>query len=235
MIQFPAVVAIDGPAGAGKSTLSRRVAAKLGFTYIDTGAMYRCVALCALRSGVQLSDAVALEAVATRARIAFGPSQQILLDGEDVTGAIREPRVSDAASKVSAVPGVRRAMVEEQRHIASGASVVMEGRDIGTIVFPDAQVKIFLDADPFVRAARRAEELSAKGIAADVHEIARQIAERDQRDATREDSPMVQASDAVRLDTSGLTLEQVEEAILKIAHAKLEQKRLEQKRKEAGS
>jgi cytidylate kinase len=211
MTPFPAVVAIDGPAGAGKSTVSRRVAAQLGYTYIDTGAMYRCVALAALNSN--RDD---IEAIAREIRVAFGPQQQVYLNGADVTSAIREPRVSEAASKVSANPEVRKAMVKEQRRIAEGTSVVMEGRDIGTVVFPDAQVKIFLDADPLVRARRRAEELNAKGIDANVDEIAQQIRDRDHRDATRADSPMVAAPDAIRVDTSGLSLEQVEEAILDI-------------------
>jgi CMP/dCMP kinase len=209
----PAVVAIDGPAGAGKSTISRRVAAQLGYTYIDTGAMYRCVALAALR-GQDVSQI----------RVSFGAEQQVYLNGEDVSPAIRDPRVSEAASKVSANPEVRRAMVEEQRRIAAGTSVVMEGRDIGTVVFPNAQVKIYLDADPLVRARRRASELNAKGIDADVDEIAEQIRERDHRDATRADSPMIQAPDAVRLDTSGLTMEQVEEAILYIVRNRIESK-----------
>jgi CMP/dCMP kinase len=217
----PAVVAIDGPAGAGKSTLSRRVAARLGFVYIDTGAMYRCVALAAVRRGSDLSNAAELESLAGQVRIEFGPACTVLLDGEDVTEAIRSPQASQAASKVSALPGVRQAMVVEQRRIATGYSVVMEGRDIGTVVFPNAAVKIFLDADPLVRAERRAAELREKGLQVDIREIAEQIAQRDERDRTREDSPMVAASDAIHLDTSQLTLEQVEQAILDIASTKL--------------
>lgn len=218
----PLVVAIDGPAGAGKSTISRKVAARLGSVYIDTGAMYRAVALSALRNDTPLDDAAALESLATSVRIAFGgaDSRTVLLNGEDVTEAIRTPQVSEAASKVSSVPGVRRAMVLEQRRIAASSPVVMEGRDIGTVVFPDAQVKVYLDADPRVRAVRRAAELEAKGQPADVDEIAKAIAERDHRDATREDSPMKPATDAVRLDTSGLNIDQVEQAILDIVAAR---------------
>jgi cytidylate kinase len=153
------IVAIDGPAGAGKSTLARSLAQKLGFTYIDTGAMYRAVALWALRVGVDLDDLHRLEQLAKEARIEFTAGETtVLLNGEDVTAAIREPRVSEAASKVSLAPGVRRAMRNEQRRIGSLHSVVMEGRDIGTVVFPDAQVKVYLDADPQVRAGRRAAE-----------------------------------------------------------------------------
>jgi cytidylate kinase len=218
----PLVVAIDGPAGAGKSTISRRVAARLGSVYIDTGAMYRAVALAALRNNTPLVDAGALEALATSVRIAFGgaDSRTVLLNGEDVTESIRTPQASEAASKVSSVPGVRRAMVLEQRRIAASSPVVMEGRDIGTVVFPNAQVKVYLDADPRVRAVRRAAELEAKGLPADVDEIANAIAERDHRDATREDSPMKPAADAVRLDTSGLNIDQVEQAILDIVAAR---------------
>jgi len=218
----PAVVAIDGPAGAGKSTISRRVAERLGFLYIDTGAMYRCVALAASRAGVPLEDEAKITALAESVRIQFSARcQEVFLDGEDVTQAIREPRVSDAASRVSKIPGVRQAMVEEQRRIARGEPVVMEGRDIGTVVFPDAPVKIFLTAEPMERARRRASELEAKGVSADIGEIARQIEERDYRDANRSDSPMVQAADAVRLDTSNLSLDEVEEAILDIAATRL--------------
>ena len=204
------IIAIDGPAGAGKSTIARRLAARLGFTYIDSGAMYRAVALWALQAGVALDDPHRLEQLALAARIEFS-DDDILLNGEDVTAAIREPRVAEAASKVSMVPGVRRAMREEQRRIGSRQSVVMEGRDIGTVVFPEAQVKIYLDADPEVRAGRRAAELG--GSAADV---AREMAERDHRDRTRTEAPLTQAPDAEYLDTTRLSPSEVEEAILKL-------------------
>jgi cytidylate kinase len=211
------IVAIDGPAGAGKSTVARRVAEKLGFVYIDTGAMYRAVALRAFRQGVDLADAARLEPLARASDIRFpSGSSRVLLDGEDVTEAIRRPEISPAASKVSAVPAVRRALVEKQREIAASANVVMEGRDIGTVVFPDAAVKIYLDASPEVRAARRVRQLAEKGISADPEEVAREIRERDHRDSTRADSPLRRAPDAVPLDTTGLSLDQVEGAILKV-------------------
>ncbi len=205
-------VAIDGPAGAGKSTLARRIADKLGYLYIDTGAMYRAVGLWAVRANVALSDMHRLEQLANEAHIEFVPgSSGVLLNGEDVTDAIRAPEISDAASKVSLVPAVRRAMVAKQREIGERASVVMEGRDIGSVVFPDATVKIFLDAQPEVRVERRAgESLLAPEI------IARQISERDQRDRTRPESPLVQAPDAVYVDTTGLSVDDVEAALLKI-------------------
>ena len=172
--------------------------------------MYRAVALWALEAGVELDDAHRLEQLARQARIEFS-GESILLNGEDVTAAIREPRVTEAASKVSVAPGVRSAMREEQRRIGARQSVVMEGRDIGTVVFPEAQVKIFLDADPHVRAGRRAAELGASAA-----EIARAIAERDTRDRTRAEAPLTQAPDADYLDTSRLSPTQVEEAILKL-------------------
>ena len=211
------IVAIDGPAGAGKSTVARRVAHRLGFVYIDTGAMYRAVALWALRAGIPLEDTHRLEQLAREARIEF-LGVQVLLNGEDVTLAIREPQVSDAASQAAACPGVRRAMREEQRRIASSISAVMEGRDIGTVVFPEAQVKVYLDADPGERARRRAGEVGAEG--AESQKIAKDMAERDQRDRTRAEAPLSQAPDADYLDSSSLTLEQVEEAILKLVRDK---------------
>jgi cytidylate kinase len=205
-------VAIDGPAGAGKSTLARRIAEKLGYLYIDTGAMYRAVALWALRANVALSDMHRLEQLANEARIELGAgSTRVMLNGEDVTEAIRAPEISDAASQVSRVPAVRRAMVAKQREIGERASVVMEGRDIGSVVFPDATVKIFLDARPEARVERRAEE---SRLPTDV--VARQLSERDQRDRTRPESPLVQAPDAIYLDTTGLSVDDVEAALLKI-------------------
>jgi cytidylate kinase len=215
------VVAIDGPAGAGKSTIARRVAARLGYTYIDTGAMYRAVALAAMRSGVDLADQARVEALARAVRIDFSPSGGVLLDGEDVTEAIRAPEVSPAASKVSAFPGVRQALVERQREIAAGRHVVMEGRDIGSVVFPDAEVKIYLDADPRVRAQRRVRELRDKGIEADPGAIEREMRERDHRDSTRADSPLKRTADAAYVDTTRLTPDGVEAAILEIVHSRL--------------
>ena len=205
-------IAIDGPAGAGKSTLARRIAAKLGYVYVDSGAMYRAVALWALRANVALSDMHRLEQLASAAHIEFAPGgSAVFLNEEDVTSAIRTPEVSQAASEVSLVPAVRRALVRKQREIGDQVSIVMEGRDIGTVVFPEATVKIFLDAVPEERATRRATEVS---LPAEI--VEQQIRERDQRDRGRAESPLVQAPDAVYVDTTGLSIDEVEAAILKI-------------------
>jgi len=209
------IIAIDGPAGAGKSTIARSLARRLGFTYIDTGAMYRAVALLAVRADIDLNDAFRMVPVARHVQIEFGRDGEVLLNGEDVSVEIREPEVSTAASRVAAIPGVREAMREEQRRIGAKSSVVMEGRDIGTVVFPEAQIKIYLDADPKVRAARRARETGG-----DLEQIARDLAERDERDRARNAAPLLQAPDAEYIDTTGQTAEQVEEAILKIVRAR---------------
>ncbi|MBS1876445.1 MAG: (d)CMP kinase [Acidobacteria bacterium] len=216
------VVAIDGPAGAGKSTIARAVARRLGYVYIDTGAMYRAVALWALRNGIAPDDSHKLDELARHAKIEFtAGASTVVLNGEDVTAAIREPEVSDAASKASALPGVRRAMVDAQREMATGSSVVMEGRDIGTVVFPDAAVKIFLDANPDVRATRRVEELRGKGMEVGAETVAQEMADRDRRDRTRTEAPLVQAPDAIYVDTTGLTIEEVEEAVLKVIRGRV--------------
>lgn len=211
------VVAIDGPSGSGKSTIARRLAGRLGFLYIDTGAMYRAVGLWAVRLHVDLSDMHRLEQLAREADIELRPDDSIVfLNGEDVTQAIRTQEIADAASRASAVPGVRRAMVEKQREIASRTNVVMEGRDIGTVVFPDAQVKVYLDATAEVRALRRVKELREKGVNVQVEDIARQIHERDLRDSSRADSPLMQAPDAAYVDSSELDIAEAEEVILRI-------------------
>ncbi len=215
------VVAIDGPAGAGKSTIAKRVADKLGFVYINSGAMYRAIALWALRLGVDLSDMHRLEQLAKEAAIQLaGNDGGVFLNGEDITEAIRDVRVSDAASKVSAVPGVRRALLKTQRSLAEQNNVVMEGRDIGSVVFPEAQVKIFLDADTGERARRRAMELEEQGRDMDLQTIAGELRERDERDRSRAEAPLVQAPDAQLLDTTALSLDQVEDAVLRLVRAR---------------
>jgi cytidylate kinase len=211
------VVAIDGPAGAGKSTIARRVAERLGFTYINTGAMYRAIALWALRLGTDLSDMHRLEQLAKEARLELlSGGSQVVLNGEDVTDEIRSPEVTEAASKVSAVPAVRRALLGLQRRIADEVSVVMEGRDIGSVVFPNAQVKIFLDADAHERARRRTLEMKQTGAPASADTVEAEMRERDNRDRTRAEAPLVQAPDAQLIDTTGMDVGQVEEAVLKV-------------------
>ena len=211
------IIAIDGPAGAGKSSVARRVATRLGFTYIDSGAMYRALGLWALRQNLDPSDRHRMEQLALAADIALDSANALVfLNGEDVTDDIRTPAASSAASQVAAIPAVRRAMVDKQRAIAAERNVVMEGRDIGTVVFPQAHVKIFLDAHPGTRVDRR--RLQTGGAKSD---IAGEIADRDRRDSTRSDSPLAQAPDAIYVDSTSLTLEEVEEAVLRLVRERI--------------
>jgi cytidylate kinase len=213
------VVAIDGPAGSGKSTIAKRVATRLQFTYIDTGAMYRAVALWAVRQGVAFDDRHRMEQLAAAAEVGLEPGR-VSLNGEDVTEAIRVPEVSNGASKIAVIAGVRRAMVAKQREFGKRMSAVMEGRDIGTVVFPDADVKIYLDAAVPERVRRRLVDLRKAGDPITEEELTAQIRERDLRDSTRADAPLSQAPDAIYLDSTGLTIEQVEEEILKLVRAR---------------
>jgi cytidylate kinase len=211
------LIAIDGPAGAGKSTVARALAEKLGFTYLDSGAMYRCVGLLALgapdRSPAALAASAQIEFVTEDSR--EGVSRpHVLLDGRDVSEAIRTPEVSEAASRVAADPGVREALVAKQRELTSGGDWVAEGRDIGTVVAPDAELKVYLTADPAERARRRAVELGA-----DQATVMAEQTLRDARDTTRVHSPLEAAPGAVLLDTTGITIEQVVERIAQMALA----------------
>jgi cytidylate kinase len=216
------VIAIDGPAGAGKSSLARRLASRLGFTYIDSGAMYRAVALWAVRQHLDTADMHRMEQLARAASIELPPaSPRVLLNGEDVTEAIRAAEIGRLASVVGAIPGVRRALVDKQRAVGASTSVIMEGRDIGTVVFPDADVKIFLDADPQVRIERRLLDFRQQGEATPPETIAAQIRERDQRDRTRAEAPLTQAPDAVYVDSTGRSLDELEEHILKLVRARV--------------
>jgi len=199
------------------------VADRLGFVYLDSGAMYRAAALRALRLRIPLDDHAALGRAAEEARIELGPLGRgpVLLDGEDVTAAIRTPAVSDASSVMSAVPAVRRALVRQQRAFAGTGDCVVEGRDIGTVVFPDADLKVFLTASIAERARRRVAELGARGIQVDPVRIEAEIAERDRRDSTREDSPLRKAEGAVEVDTTGLTIDGQVEAVVRVARERM--------------
>ncbi|MDR3737475.1 MAG: (d)CMP kinase [Terracidiphilus sp.] len=217
------IVAIDGPAGAGKSTIARHVAQHFGLLNLETGAMYRAFGLKALRAGISLDDSAALELLAAETRIrleAGGDENRVLLDDEDVTGLIRNPLVSDAASRVSVFPPIRAWMVRLQQELGAAGGLVMEGRDIGTVVFPNADVKIFLDAAPEVRGMRRYDQLGgAPTVNAD--EVIRDLRARDERDRNRADSPLKPAPDSVLLDSTAMTLEQVVKAAEDIVEARL--------------
>jgi cytidylate kinase len=215
------VVAIDGPAGAGKSTVSRRVAQALGYTLLDTGALYRCVALRSAREGATEEAGIGAVAARLAAKDAIqfrsaeqGP-QQVLMSGEDVTQAIRTPEMSQGASKVSAIPAVRAALLDMQRAVGRSGGVVVEGRDIGSVVFPDAEAKFFLTASVEARAKRRHLELQqGSGAAPSLESVMQEVAERDHRDSNRPVAPLVQVADAVLVDSSGLSIDQVVDTIV---------------------
>jgi len=214
------IVAIDGPVGAGKSTVAWAVARRLGFRYVDTGAMYRSVAWAALQRGIDLHDEAAVTALARSLRIEFHADrdgQRVWIDGRDVTDDLRSPQVSDGASIVSVYPGVREAMVAIQRALGAQGGVVMEGRDIGTVVFPDAEVKIFLDASLEERARRRYRELQARGVNVDLDAVRRAEEERDRRDRTRAHSPLQRAPGAVVIDSTQMPADEVIERIAQLA------------------
>lgn len=216
-------VAIDGPAGAGKSTIAKEVSKKLGFIYVDTGAMYRAIALYLLRKGVAIDDNEGFEKYCTQAKVEIkyeDGAQVVLLNGENVNGLIRTQEVGNMASASSTNGKVRAQLLELQRNLAAGNDVVMDGRDIGTNILPNAQCKIYMTASSRVRATRRFLELKAKGTDCDLDTIEKEIIERDERDMNREIAPLRQADDAVFLDTSDMTIEEVTDKILKIIEEK---------------
>ncbi len=209
---MPINIAIDGPAGAGKSTVARKLAENFGYIYVDTGAMYRAMALYFLREGIESSDKAAIEAACDSVEISLeyqNGAQQILLNGENVSGLIRTEEVGKMASATSLYGAVRKKLVELQRRLAARRDVVMDGRDIGTAVLPDAALKVYLTADSRVRAKRRYRELQEKQVSCTLDEIEKEIIDRDYRDMHRELSPLRQADDAVLLDTSKMTLQEV--------------------------
>ena len=213
----PLIIAIDGPSGAGKGTIARAVAARLGYRHIDTGAMYRALAWKAVNDGIDLTDEAAVAALAARARFEVGDGR-IGIDGHDVAAAIRTAEMDSAAAIVARQPRVREALIARQRVLGQQGGVVMEGRDIGTVVFPAADVKVFLDASPEERARRRATDPAhalGRGPAA-IPDVATALAERDRIDRTRATSPLVQAEDAVVLDTTGLSIDDAVERVLEV-------------------
>ncbi len=217
-------IAIDGPAGAGKSTIAKKLAKELGFIYIDTGAMYRAMAYYfAVNKGIDLDDAEAVAAACPTVEVTISyenGEQQVFVNGENLSGAIRTERAGEMASKISIYPVVRTKLVESQQKLAQNADVIMDGRDIGTVVLPNAQVKIFLTASSLTRAKRRYDELTAKGMECNLAEIEKDIIERDYRDMNRETSPLKQAEDAVLVDTSDLDIAGVVEVIRSIYEEK---------------
>ena len=217
------IIAIDGPVGSGKSTVARRVAELLCYTHLDSGAMYRALGLKALRSGVSLDDTAALEALADDTHVDLHMSDgrlQVLLDGADVSRDIRTPEASLAASKVAVIPEVRRILVAEQRRAGHHGGVVMEGRDIGSVVFPDADLKIYLDASVEVRAQRRLREHRARGEALTLAQVVEELRERDRRDTQRAASPLTRAPEAVVVDSTAMDAEEVARLIAMLAREK---------------
>ena len=220
-------IAIDGPAGSGKSSVARRVAAMLGYLYLDSGATYRALALKALRHGASLNDEVGLETLAKETHIelqppkpeqeAAGATNGVFLDGTDVTREIRTPAVAQAASRLATIAGVRRVLVAEQQRVGGGGGIVMEGRDIGTVVFPNAELKIFLDASPEERAERRWKEHQEKGEKMTLAEVFDEVIERDRRDRERKVSPLVRAGDAVLVDNTAMGIEETARLIVMLA------------------
>jgi cytidylate kinase len=213
------VIAIDGPAASGKSTTARLVAGRLGYLHVDTGAMYRAMTLKVLAAGISPDDSGEVGRLADTTGITIsvtGSGNAVLLDGVDVTEKIRTPEVTRAVSQVSSIPAVRKLMVSEQRRLAAGGGVVLEGRDIGTVVLPDADVKVFLVADVTERARRRQKELLENNVEVVLDELVSEIRERDRKDSSRDLSPLRRADDAVEVDTSGLTVEGQVEKILGI-------------------
>ena len=218
------IVAIDGPAGAGKSTVARHLARHFGLLTLETGAMYRAFALKALRAGFGLDDPAVLDTLARETVIRLEPGEdenRVLLDGEDVTGQLRNPTVTDAASRVSAIPSIRTWMVRLQKELGAQGGIVMEGRDIGTVVFPQAEVKIFLDAAPEVRGLRRFDQLGPAP-KQQPEEVIRELRDRDNRDRNRAESPLRPATDAVFLDSTYMTLDEAVKAAEAIVTEKLE-------------
>jgi cytidylate kinase len=214
-VRKPLILAIDGPSGAGKGTVARAVARELGYRHVDSGAMYRAVGWKALRDGVLLDDEASLAALAARSAIEVSDTV-VTIDATDVTRAIRTPEIDRAAAAVARLPGVRRVLVARQREMGAGGAIVMEGRDIGTVVFPNADVKVYLDASPEERARRRASDAAHSNVPAAVSEVASLLTQRDEIDRTRTASPLYAARDAVVVDTTGKNVDEVVAEVLAV-------------------
>jgi cytidylate kinase len=213
------IIAIDGPSGAGKGTIARAIARELGYRHIDSGAMYRAVGWKAIRDGAPLDNEAAVAALAERSRIDVS-STAVTIDDADVTRAIRTPEIDRAAAAVARLPRVRAILVNRQRQLGAGGGIVMEGRDIGTVVFPDAEVKVYLDASPEERARRRSVDPAHTGVPAAVSEVATLLTQRDEQDRTRTASPLLVAKDAVVVDTTGKSVDEVVRDVMAVVEAK---------------
>lgn len=219
-------IAIDGPAGAGKSTVAKRVAKELGFVYVDTGAMYRAIGLDCVRKGIDLDDEIKVVENAETVKVSISyvdGTQAVILNGENVNGFIRTPEIGEAASKVSAYKRVREILVDFQQKLTGTTNVVMDGRDIASVVLPNAQVKIYLDASVEVRAKRRYDELIAKGESADLKSIEEDVKERDYRDMHRDNSPLVKVPEATLIDSSYMTIEEVVNSIISEVKSRIDE------------
>ena len=214
------IVAIDGPAGSGKGTIAKEVAQALGFIHVDTGAMFRCVTLHVIQQGIAIEQQGKIEAILNKIDIDLKENGEVFLNGEEVSKKIREDDVTRLVSPVSVIPAVRKTLLEKQRQIAQQKNVVMEGRDIGTIVFPHADVKIYLDASPEVRARRRVKQNEEKGMITPYEETLKNIMDRDKRDATRKIAPLKQAEDAIYIDSSNMIVAEVVQKIVNIIKQK---------------
>ncbi len=222
----PLIIAIDGPSGAGKSTLSKALATDLGYIHIDTGAMYRSVALLATRRQIPLDDAEILQLLCQQMQLEFrrdGGETKVFVNGEDVSSAIRSPEVSLLTSEVAACPTVREELVRMQQQMGEGGGVVLEGRDIGTVVFPQAEIKFFLSASVEERGRRRFEELQARGVQVDLRQTIEEVRVRDDADSSREHAPLRRAPDAIDIDSTALNIEQVEALMLEVVRERLAQ------------
>ena len=215
----PLIIAIDGPSGAGKGTIARAIARELGYRHIDSGAMYRAVGWKAIQNGVPLDNEAAVAALAEQSRIDVS-STAITIDDVDVSRAIRTPEIDRAAAAVARLPRVRGVLVDRQRQLGAGGGIVMEGRDIGTVVFPDADVKVYLDASPEERARRRSVDPAHTGVPAAVSEVATLLTQRDEQDRTRTVSPLFAAKDAVHVDTTGKDVDEVVDAVMTVIRAR---------------